>query len=220
VTTAIIGTGNLGSVLARRLVAGDEPVVLAANDESHAEALAQQLEPLARANSVDFAIATAEVVIFAVWLDTTKELIAKYHSLLENKVVVDPSNPFGFDENGQVIRTLPDNQSAGSIVGSLLPASVHYVKAFGTVSADALANNANRKPKRAALFYATDDDIAAGTIERLIRAAGFEPFKVGGVSAALRIEMPGGDLHQHGLNGELFDLDEARAILDAKEVLA
>lgn len=218
-TTAIIGTGNLGKVLARLLVAGDEPVVLAANDESHAEALAQQLEPLARANSVDYAIATADVVVFAVWLDTTKELIAKYASLLENKIVVDPSNPFGFDENGQVIRTLPDNQSAGSIVASLLPASAHYVKAFGTVNADALANNANRKPKHAALFYATDDDIAAETIERLIRAAGFEPFKVGGVSAAVRIEMPGGDFKQHGLDGELFDLDQARANLDAKEVL-
>jgi predicted dinucleotide-binding enzyme len=69
-------------------------------------------------------------------------------------------------------------------------------------------------------IYATDDDEAAATVEQLIRAAGFEPFKVGGVSAAMRIEMPGGDLHQYGLNGELFDLDQARAILDAKEVLA
>jgi len=33
-TTAIIGVGNLGSVLARHLVAGDERVVLAAKDES------------------------------------------------------------------------------------------------------------------------------------------------------------------------------------------
>jgi 8-hydroxy-5-deazaflavin:NADPH oxidoreductase len=220
VTTAIIGAGNLGSALAGLLVDGDEPVVLAAKDESHAEALAERLAPLARANSVDHAIATADVVVFAVWLDTTKELVTKYGSLLENKVVVDPSNPFGFDKNGQVIRTLPDEQSAGSIVASLLPASAHYVKAFGTLNADALANSANRKPRRAALFYATDDDIAAGTIERLIRTAGFEPFKVGGVAAAVRIEMPGGDLHQHGLNGDVFDLDQARAAIHPKGVPA
>jgi 8-hydroxy-5-deazaflavin:NADPH oxidoreductase len=219
-TTAIIGVDNLGSVLARHLVAGDEPVVLAAKDASHAEALAEQLTPLARAASVEYAIATADAVVFAVWLDTIKELIAQDASFLENKVVVDPTNPFGFDENGQVIRTLPEGQSSGSVVASLLPAGAHYVKAFGTVSADALANSANRKPKRAALFYATDDDIAAGTIERLIRAAGFDPVKAGGVAAAVRFEMPGGDLHQYDLNHEVLDLDQARAAIHPKEVTA
>ena len=63
------------------------------------------------------------------------------------------------------------------------------------------------------LFYATDDDGAATAVERLIRSAGFEPFKVGGAAAAVRIEMPGGDLHQAGLNGALLDLDQARAAI-------
>jgi 8-hydroxy-5-deazaflavin:NADPH oxidoreductase len=38
--TAIIGTGNIGGTLARHLVRGGEPVVLAAKDEAHAAALA------------------------------------------------------------------------------------------------------------------------------------------------------------------------------------
>jgi predicted dinucleotide-binding enzyme len=219
-TTAIIGVGNIGRTLARHLVGGDEPVVVAAKDESHAEALALDLGPLARAASVEYAIATAGVVVFALWLDDMKDVIAEHADLLERKVIVDPSNPLGFDANGQIRRTLPDDQSAGSIVASLLPAGAHYVKAFGTLSAEALAGNANRTPQRAVLFYATDDDEAAATAERLIRAAGFEPFKVGGVSAALRIEMPGGDLHQYGLNGEVLDLDEARTAIDPKELPA
>jgi predicted dinucleotide-binding enzyme len=37
-TTAIVGVGNIGSALARHLVAGGEPVVLAARDESRAQA--------------------------------------------------------------------------------------------------------------------------------------------------------------------------------------
>jgi predicted dinucleotide-binding enzyme len=101
--------------------------------------------------------------------------------LLENKVVVDPSNPLGFDESGQMIRTLPDGLSAGSVVAALLPAGAHYVKAFGTLAADALASAANRERQQAVLFYATDDDTAATTIERLTRAAGFEPLKAGTV---------------------------------------
>jgi len=218
-TTAIIGVGNIGSPLARHLVGGGESVVLAAKDESRAEALAEELGPLARAASVEDAITGTDAVVFAVWLDTIKELIAKEARLLEDKVVVDPSNPLGFDESGQMLRTLPKGQSSGSVVAALLPVSAHYVKAFGTLGADALANSANREPRRAVLLYATDDDTAATTVERLISAAGFDPLKAGGVADAGRIEMPGGDLHQAGLNGALLDLDEARAAV-ATEVRA
>jgi 8-hydroxy-5-deazaflavin:NADPH oxidoreductase len=209
-TTAIIGVGNIGSALARHLVDGGEPVVLAAKDESHARALAQQLGRLARAASVEEAMDGAETVVFAVWLDVIEELIVEHAHVLVNKVVVDPSNPLGFDASGQMIRTLPEGQSSGSVTAALLPRSARYVKAFGTITADALASAGNREP-RVVLFYATDDDIAGTTIERLIRAAGFEPLKVGGVADTTRIEMPGGDLHQFGLNGELLDLDGARA---------
>jgi predicted dinucleotide-binding enzyme len=186
--------------------------------EKHNGALAQELGELARAASVEeaIAIADADAVVFAVWLDTTKELIATDARLLENKVVVDPSNPLGFDESGQMIHTLPEGQSAGSVVAALLPAGAHYVKAFGSLAADGLASAANREPQRAVLLYATDDDAAATTIERLIHAAGFEPLKAGGVADAGRIEMPGGDLHQYSLNGALLDLDEARAAVAAE----
>jgi predicted dinucleotide-binding enzyme len=219
-TTAIIGVGNLGSALARHLVHGGEPVVLASSDQSHAEALADELGPLARAASLPDAIGEANTVVFAVWLDTTRELIAKHAPRLEDKVVVDPSNPIGFDEKGQMTRTLPDDQSAASVVAALLPAGAHYVKAFGTLGADSLASAANREPRRAVLFFATDDGAAATTVARLIRAAGFDPMKIGGVAAARRLEAPGGDLQQFGLNGALLDLDQARAAVAATEVPA
>ena len=212
--TAIIGVGNLGSTVARHLVAGDEPVVLAAADEEHARALADELGPSASAASVEDAIAGADAVVLATWLDQTRELMPTRTGLFENKVVIDPSNPIGF-ENGQLIRTLPVGESSGSVVAGLLPASAHYVKAFGTLGAvEQLATSANRDP-RVVLFYATDDDAAEATAQRLIRAAGFEPLKVGGVSEAGRIEGPDGELQ-----GRIFDLDEARAIVATEGVKA
>lgn len=94
----------------------------------------------------------------------------------------------------------------------MLPAGAHYVKAFGTLGADSLASAARRAPARAVLFYATDDDSAAAAIERLISEAGFDPVRAGGLDAAIRLEVPGGDLHQNGgLDGRLLDADEARA---------
>jgi 8-hydroxy-5-deazaflavin:NADPH oxidoreductase len=207
-TTAIIGVGNLGGTVARHLVAGDEPVVLAAADEAHAEALADELGPNASAASVEDAIAGADAVVLATWLDQTRELVPPEARLLENKVVVDPSNPIGFDEKGQMFRTLPQGQSSGSVVAGMLPASAHYVKAFGSLAAvEQLATGANHEP-RIVLFYATDDDTAEATAQRLIRAAGFEPLKVGGVSDAGRIEGPDGEFQ-----GRIFDLDEAQAAI-------
>jgi 8-hydroxy-5-deazaflavin:NADPH oxidoreductase len=218
-TTAIIGVGNIGSTVARHLVAARESVVLAAKDEAHAKELAAELGPLARAASVEEAIGGADIVVLALWLDQIRQLVSEQATALENKIVVDPSNPVAFDENGQMMRTLPDDQSAGSIVASLLPANSHYVKAFGTLSAETLAEAPNRVP-RVALFYATDDDTAATTIERLIHAAGFDAVKAGGVADAGRIEGPSGSLHQIGLNGELVNVDEARAAVAAAEVKA
>jgi len=204
-TTSLIGVGNLGGTVARHLVAGGEPVVLAALDEAHAQSLADELGPNASAASVEDAVAGSDVVVLATWLDQSREYVPGLADLLENKVVIDPSNPIGF-ENGQMIRTLPEGQSSGSVVAGMLPASAHYVKAFGTLGAvEQLANSANRDP-RVVLFYATDDDAAEATAQRLIRAAGFEPLKVGGVSEAGRIEGPDGELQ-----GRIFDLDAARA---------
>jgi 8-hydroxy-5-deazaflavin:NADPH oxidoreductase len=204
-TTAIIGVGNLGGTVARHLVGGGEPVVLASKDEAHAKALADELS--ASAASVEDAIAGADVVVLATWLDQTRELVPARTRLFEDKVVVDPSNPIGF-EDGRMFRTLPQGESAGSIVAGLLPDSAHYVKAFGTLGAvEQLATSANRDP-RVVLFYATDDDAAEATAQRLIRAAGFEPLKVGGVSEAGRIEGPDGELQ-----GQIFDLDEARGTI-------
>lgn len=204
-TTAIIGVGTMGSQLARRLAEGGEPLVLAARDQSGAEALATELGPPARAASVDEAIAGADAIILALWLDALREVVPEKASRLENKVVIDPSNPVGFDQSGKPSRTLPDGVSSGSVVASLIPASAHYVKAFGTFGAADFVSGADREPRRAVLFYATDDDTAALAVERLIRVAGYDPVKAGGVADALRIEFFG------DLNSKMLDVDEARA---------
>jgi 8-hydroxy-5-deazaflavin:NADPH oxidoreductase len=211
--TAIIGVGNIGKRVAADLTKGGETVILASSTLSAAEQLARELGPPASAAGVADAIDQADAVIFAVWFDPMKELIGTYASHLAGKVVIDPSNPIGPDGKGGFMRTLPDGVSAGSVIAGLLPSTAHYVKAFGTVAAEKIADAANRSPDRAILFYATDDATAASTAERLISAAGFDPVRVGGPDEAIRIEAFG-DLHDlGGLNGRLLSLAQARAML-------
>jgi predicted dinucleotide-binding enzyme len=62
------------------------------------------------------------------------------------------------------------------------------------MSADLFESSSGRFPEPAVLFYATDDDRAGETVERLIRTAGFEAAKIGGIDQTGRLEV-GGDLH-------------------------
>jgi predicted dinucleotide-binding enzyme len=62
------------------------------------------------------------------------------------------------------------------------------------MSAALFESAGHRSPEPAVLFYATDDDRAGEEVERLIRTAGFEPVKAGGIDQSSRLEV-GGDLH-------------------------
>jgi len=213
-TTAIIGVGNIGKSVSPELVDGGERVVLAARYGSHATALANELGELASATSVENAITDADVVVFAVWLDTLKDLIAQHSDLLRGKSRRRSLEPRRAGRRRRYLSDASRPPILGVCSRRLLPAEAHFVKAFGTLGAESLASEANRTP-RAVLFYATDDDQAAAAIERLISAAGFDPVKAGGVDAALRIETSG-DLHQFGgLNGKVLNATEARTAVRA-----
>ena len=108
--------------------------------------------------------------------------------------MVVPSNPLSTDAHGNIIRILPKGQSSGKVVAGWLPTGARLAMAFGSLSADVFVSASNRSPEPAVLFYVTDDDRAGEEVERLIRTAGFEPVKAGGIEQSGRLEV-GGDLH-------------------------
>ena len=207
-TVAIIGTGNIGSRLAANFAAGGQDFLLAGRDQEADWKLASDLDGHAEAVSVDEAIERAEVLVVAVWLDAFKQLIAQYGERLVGKVIVDPSNPVGPDGAGGYRKVIGEQESSGQILAGLLPAGARLVKAFGTLSAGTLAAVARQEPERAVLFYAADDDAAGDLVADLIRTAGYEPVRVGGLDQSIRIEMFG-DLHEYGALGRVVTRTEA-----------
>jgi hypothetical protein len=79
----------------------------------------------------------------------------------------------------------------GQVVAGWLPAGARSAMPFGTLSADLFESAGNRSPEPAVLFYATDDERAGEEVERLIRTAGFEPVKAGGIEQSGRFEVGG-----------------------------
>ena len=207
-TVAIIGTGNIGGTLAAEFAAGGQDFLLAGRDQAAAQKIAAELDGRAEAVSVDEAVQRADVLVPAVWLDDFKQLIAQYGTRLGGKVIVDPTNPIGPDGAGGYRKTIGEQESSGQILASLLPDGARLVKAFGTLSAPTLAAATRREPERAVLFYAADDATAGDLVADLIRAAGFDPVRVGGLDQSIRIEMFG-DLHEFGGLGRPVTRSEA-----------
>jgi len=195
VTTAIVGTGGLGSVLARRLASGGETLRLSSADSESARRLAEEIGRAAVA-AVDNrdALAGADAVVLALRFTVLKSVMGEIAGSLGGRVVVVPSNPVSTDAQGNVFRVLPEGQSSGEVVAGWLPPGTRLAMAFGSMSANLLESASNRSPDPAVLFYATGDDRAGEEVARLIRAAGFEPVKIGGVEQSSRLEV-GGDLH-------------------------
>jgi 8-hydroxy-5-deazaflavin:NADPH oxidoreductase len=195
-TTAIIGTGGLGSAIARQLASGGETLQLSSADTESARKLAGQIgrAVVVAADNRD-ALRGADAVILALRFIVLKHVIDEIAGSLTGKVVVVPSNPVGIDAHGEVSRLLPEGQSSGEVVTGWLPPGAHLAIAFGTLPANLLESSSNRTPEAAVLFYVTGDDKAGKEVERLIRTAGFEPVKVGGIEQSGRLEV-GGDLHE------------------------
>ena len=209
---AVIGLGNIGKTVAKNLVKGNRPVIIASRKIEDAKALATQLGDLATPTQTAEAIKEADIIVLSVWFNTIKELFEEYADVLQGKIIIDPSNPIAPDENGGFKKIIGDNESAGQLNAEILPKGAKLAKAFGTLGAVSLADTAFQTPEKSVLFYATDDHTIDSSVEQLIADSGFDGIKVGGLDQSIRIEVFG-DLHEFGALGRTITVAEAKAKL-------
>ena len=194
-TTAVIGSGGIGSAIARQLASGGEDLRLASADNKSVRMLAAQIGQAAVvADDNRDAVSGADAVVLALRFAVLKGVVDELADSVSDMNVIVPSNPVTLDAQGNVSRILPAGQSSGEVVAGWLPAGSRLAMAFGSMSAKLFESSSNRSPEPSVLFYATDDDRAGEEVERLIRTAGFEPMKIGGNTESTRLEV-GGDLH-------------------------
>ena len=178
-TTAIIGLGNMGKGLARRL-AGKTDLILASRDSAAVSAFAAGLSGVKTA-SVEEAIAAADIVIIAVPYAGTLELAAS--PALKGKVVVDMTNPVNAEFNGLL---LGHTTSAAEEIQRVAK-DARVVKAFNTIFAallDAPVANTAAVP----VFLAGDDAAAVDAVADLVVKAGFAADKTGPLDVARLLE--------------------------------
>lgn len=206
---AVIGLGNIGSAVAANLVKGSRPVIIADRTFEKAKSLAQQLGSLAQPVEIPAAIKEADIVILAIYFEPIKAFLKEFSTDLENKIIIDPSNPIAPADGGGFKKIVGNTESSGEILSRQLPGDTKLAKALGTLGAATLTAAAFQTPDPAVQFYATDDNSINAQIEELIRDNGFEPLRIGGLDQSIRIEVFG-DLHEFGALGKSVTLAEAK----------
>lgn len=176
-TTAIIGLGNMGSGLARRL-AGKGNLVLAARNEAAAATLAGEIG--ATSAPVAAAIAAADTVVLALPYASALELAKS--GALAGKVVVDISNPVKPDFSGLALGF--DTSAAEEIQKAAPTAKV--VKAFNTIFASLFA--APRDDTANVPVFLAGEEAAVEQVATLVKNAGFAVEKTGTLDAARLLE--------------------------------
>ena len=209
---AVIGLGNIGTIVATNLVKGNRAVIIADRTLEKASKLANELGELATPREIVDAFSEAEIIVLAVWFNTIQELLKNNGPELQNKIIIDPSNPIALDEKGGFKKIIGTDESAGLILSNLLPKGAKLVKAFGTLGAASLADAAFQQPDKAVLFYALDDTSINNEIQELISDSGFEPVQIGNLDQSIRIETFG-DLHEFGALGKTITLKQAQELL-------
>jgi 8-hydroxy-5-deazaflavin:NADPH oxidoreductase len=177
--TAIIGLGNMGKGLAKRL-AGKAELTLASRDAAAASAFAAGLKNTKCASVAD-AISGADIVILA--LPYAAALEAAAMPSLKGKIVVDISNPVKPDFSGL---SMGHTTSAAEEIQAAAKGA-HVVKAFNTIFAS-LFDGSIASTKNIPVFLAGNDAAAVDAVAELVSKAGFASEKTGGLDAAKLLE--------------------------------
>ena len=181
---AIVGTGNVGSAIARGLKGKGHSVTLGARDPGSAEVRQLSEATSASLAAPQDAVAFADVVILALpW--AAAEAAVKALGDLSGKIVIDCMNPLGMVE-GAFGLTLGHTTSGGEIVQGWLP-SARVVKTLNQVGAEIMADNSGLL-LRPVMFMAGNDEAAKTQVASLLTDLGFEALDAGDITKSRILE--------------------------------
>lgn len=183
---AVIGGGNIGGTIGGLWVKAGHPVMFASRHPEQLAPLVEKLGPLAKAGTVEQALAFADAVLIAVPYRAYPELGRSYGPLLKGKVVLDAGNATKARDGDLAAEA--ESAGIGATSAKYL-ASARLVRAFNAANYRLFAQNAHRSGPAMAVPIAGDDKQALDVAATLVRDAGFEPVVVGGLAAARTFQM-------------------------------
>jgi predicted dinucleotide-binding enzyme len=176
----LIGSGNMGSGLAKLITKAGHPLVIVGRDAAKAQDLARATGATVKAAN---AVEGADVVIVATaYADAVTALRAAGDTT--GKVVIDITNPLTADYMGLTIGHVT---SAAEEIQKAFP-KAKVVKAFNTVFAQILGAGPSLGGETVPVYFAGDDVAAKEAVKALVQSTGFAAVDAGGLKNARYLE--------------------------------
>ena len=185
-TIGIIGSGHVGSNLAKAAIAHGYDVVLSNSQGPQSLAgLVSDLGPHARAATPEQAAAAGDFAIVAIPLTAIGQVPAEP---LAGKVVIATINYFP-GRLGHIGEIDSGTTTAPGLLQAHLPTS-RVVRAFSMINAAEMSADGHPEgdPKRRALALAGDDPAARHLVAGLYNKFGFDALDIGGLAESWRVD--------------------------------
>ena len=185
-TWGFIGSGHIGSTVARLAVdAGHDVVLSNSRGPETLAGLVEQLGPRARAATAAEAAAAGDVVVVTIPLGHHRDVPVEP---LRGKVVIDTMNYYP-QRDGQFAELDDESTTTSELLQAHLPES-SVVKAFNNIYFEHLATLArpSGSPERSALAIAGDDVDAKATVTRLLDEIGYDTLDLGPLAEGWRTQ--------------------------------
>ena len=175
----IIGTGRIGSALARAWVKAGHEVFVSSRHPEQLQGLVAELGPHAHAGTPQQAAEFGTVILVSIPYGAMPQIGTDLHAQLAGKVILDTSNPSAGRDGAMAVDA--QKKGAGLTTAELLH-STRVVRAFNCIGAGSLASDGFRKPEQLAIPIGGDDAQALAVAERLVREIGFDPVVIGSLA--------------------------------------
>lgn len=181
---AILGTGNVGSILGTRLAKLGHHIVYGSRNPAAAKVkdLIQSIGENASAVPYADVAAQAEIIILAVGYQHAQATLQALGDV-SGKIIVDTTNALKPDLSGLA---LPADQSAGENIAQWV-AGAKVVKAFNTVGTNVMQDPQYGSDK-AVMFICGDDAPAKQVTTDLCEQLGFDVIDCGALSMSHHLE--------------------------------
>jgi 8-hydroxy-5-deazaflavin:NADPH oxidoreductase len=175
----IIGTGRIGSALARAWVKAGHEVFVSSRHPEQLQSLVAELGPHAHAGTPQQAAQFGTVILVSIPYGAMPQIGTDLRTQLAGKVILDTSNPSEGRDGAMAVDA--QKNGAGVTTAQLLH-NTRIVRAFNCIGAASLASDGFRQPERFAIPLGGDDAQALAVAERLVREIGFDPVVIGSLA--------------------------------------
>jgi hypothetical protein len=185
-TLGLIGSGHIGSQLARLAVRNGYDVVLSnSRGPETLKDLVDELGPAARAATAREAAAAADIAVVTIPLKNIGQVPVDE---LAGKIVIDTNNYYP-RRDGEIPELESEQTTTAEMLQAHLPTS-RVVKAFNHLYARDLTGDARPagSPDRRALAIAGDDAESKSAVARLIDTFGFDTVDAGPLAEGWRFQ--------------------------------